>query len=124
MQRTLPEGEIFRPNVGLITDDRFIGQVNIEAYADAAPPILSDFFVEFTLVDRRSFLISGRPAVLLEHLSSWEAPDGTVVPFHRYTVYTANDEDIILIFTFTAPRAVFESVQPVFDDIIESITLL
>lgn len=123
VSRTLPEGEIFRPNVGLIVDSRFRGQViSIEGYADAAPPILSEFFVDFNLVDRRSFTISGRQAAILEHISSWAAPDGTVVPFHRYTLYTENRGDI-LIFTFTTPTGVFETFRPTFEQMISSITL-
>ncbi|NLB95919.1 MAG: DUF1795 domain-containing protein [Armatimonadetes bacterium] len=123
VSRTLPEGEVFRPNVGMIVDSRFQGQtINIEGYADAAPPILSDFFVDFNLVARRSLTVSGHQAVILEHQSSWAAPDGTVVPFHRYTLYTENRGNI-LIFTFTTPTAVFETYRPVFDQIISTIAL-
>lgn len=104
VHRTLPEGAIFRPNVGLIVDDRFQGQpISVESYVTSGLPILQEFFQNFQLVEGPLVdSIEGHEAVTIRFTANWQAPDGTLVAFDRVTLFVENRGNI-LIFTFTTP---------------------
>ncbi|MBI3946947.1 MAG: hypothetical protein HY321_13570 [Armatimonadetes bacterium] len=125
VQRTLPEGDLFRPNVGMITDPRFAGQpITPLAYVNDGLGILQAFYESFELVaGPTGITVDEQDAATIEFLGVWQAPDGTLVPFHRKNVYVKHDGEF-LIFTFTTPRGRFEGSRAAFDAMIDSIELL
>lgn len=122
VNRTLPAGALFHPNMGMIVDSRFKGeQISIPGYAAAAPSVLGSYFQDFSVVQQQTFTLDGHPAATIEYTATWLAPDGPAVAFHRKTLYTVNNGDI-LIFTFTTTPGVFDANRASFDAIMNSIT--
>jgi hypothetical protein len=85
-------------------------------------PLLEQFFQNFTVIAQSTSTVSGHPAVTIENTADWVAPNGTVVSFHRATLFTENRGNV-LIFTATTHPGMFETFRPDFQAIANSITL-